>query len=215
MSAGRREQTDAITEFSLHDGGRIEGTGMPLSSDEEYEVLSSTVPAGVAVINTGCTASVVGAATAKRYAVHFRNRGLPQPGEISLPPVQLKGFNRVRSTAQSGLKWLVKSATSDEVCGSAKMAPFLLSQKVLQGMEATKALAANTISSTKHGMSAAKLAPASNGHLLLPLVPEAGGEETFEVCPRQPKKPSEPVESTQVTDSKAPLQKPGGIFRQS
>ena len=135
-------QAATVTEFSYMAEAEPSKSlpSATLSSDDEYEVLSSTVPAGMAVIDTGCTASVIGAATAKRYSEYMRGRGLPEPETVTLPPVQLKGFNGVRSTAQSGLRWLVKigslwgHVTTYVVPG---LAPFLLSRRVLQGMEAT------------------------------------------------------------------------------
>ena len=184
-------QAAAVTEFSYMAVVEVgqEPIAAALSTDDEYEILSSTVPAGMAVIDTGCTASVIGAMTAKRYTEFLRSRGLPEPEAIALPPVQLKGFNGVRSTAQTGLRWLVKigclwgHVTTYVVPG---LAPFLLSRKVLQGMEATLNLADNTITSAKHGLTGVKLSQASNGHLLLPLVPDDEGGDTFEVCPEDP-----------------------------
>ena len=50
-------------------------------------------------------------------------------------------------------------------------APFLLSRRVLEGMQATLDLGKLTITSKKHGMDRVPLKQASNGHLLLPLYP--------------------------------------------
>ena len=73
-------------------------------------------------------------------------------------------------------------------------APFLLSRKVLQGMEATLDLGQCTLSSSKHGFEQFPLQQAANGHLLLPLTPsidqrfqvaeESGSEEA--ACLAQP-----------------------------
>ena len=115
----------------------------------------------------------------------FARRGLPEPVELQLPPVQLKGFNGVKSSTRKGLRWTVMigslwgQITTYVVPGSA---PFLLSRKVLQGMEATLDLGQSTITSAKHGMQELSLAQASNGHLLLPLVPDLEADsESFNV----------------------------------
>ena len=81
---------------------------MPAAPEAECEVLTATIPVGNAVIDTGCTASVVGDETAKRFRDLFLDRGLPHPEEIELPTVQLKGFSGVRSSSSKGLRWTVK-----------------------------------------------------------------------------------------------------------
>ena len=170
-------QSNLISEFSY----MIED--MTVDHDE-YEVLSASVPAGMAVIDTGCTTSVIGSETADRYRTLWLERGIPEPVAVELPPVQLKGFNGVRSVSAKGLRWTVKlgslwgQVTTYVVPGSA---PFLLSRKVLQGMEASIDLGGSTITSDKHNMSRAPLAQAANGHLLLSLVPDAEGEAAFQV----------------------------------
>ena len=179
---GRKEevsmvQSNLISEFSY----MVED--MTVDHDE-YEVLSASVPAGMAVIDTGCTTSVIGSETADRYRTLWLERGIPEPVAVELPPVQLKGFNGVRSVSAKGPRWTVKlgslwgQVTTYVVPGSA---PFLLSRKVLQGMEASIDLGGSTITSDKHNMSRVPLAQAANGHLLLPLVPDAEGEAAFQV----------------------------------
>ena len=181
---GRREdvslvQSELVTEFSY----------MVTTEDaDEHDVYSVTVPAGLAVIDTGCTTSVIGEETAARYTEYFRNRGLPEPVAVTLPPVQLKGFNGLRTATERGLRWTVKlgslwgQITTYMVEGSA---PFLLSRKVLQGMEATLDLGKCTLTSAKHGLHDEPLAQAGNGHLLLPLVPPDEAEDLLAVgdCP--------------------------------
>ncbi|CAE7205276.1 GIP, partial [Symbiodinium sp. CCMP2456] len=177
---GRREdvslvQSELVTEFSY----------MVATEDvDEHDVYSVTVPAGLAVIDTGCTTSVIGEETAARYTEYFRNRCLPEPVAVTLPPVQLKGFNGLRTTTERGLRWTVKlgslwgQITTYVVEGSA---PFLLSRKVLQGMEAKIDLGKCTLTSTKHGLCDEPLAQAGNGHLLLSLVPPDEAEDLFAV----------------------------------
>ena len=58
-------------------------------------------------------------------------------------------------------------------------APFLLSRKVLQGMDATLDLGKGTLTSAKHGMRDVPSHQASNGHLLMPLVPDKGALGEF------------------------------------
>ena len=70
-----------------------------MATEDEYEVLAASMPAGMAVIDTGCTTSVCGTETASRYVQLLADRGLPAPREVELPPVQPKGFNGVKSTS--------------------------------------------------------------------------------------------------------------------
>ena len=178
---------------------------------DEIEVLAVAIPVGMAVLDTGCTASVVGEQTAKDYIEHFRAIGLPEPQHLQLPPVHLKGFNGVKSSTRSGLRWTVKigelwgHVTTYVVPGEA---PFLMSRKVLEGMEATLDLGQSTITSQKHGLERCKLSRASNGHLLLPLVPQAAqAVDTFEAA----SEPSDHVSDNQTADEPAappPLQPP-------
>ncbi|CAE7253172.1 RE1 [Symbiodinium sp. CCMP2592] len=154
------------------------------AAEMEFEIYAVTVPAGQAVIDTGCTTSVIGAETAQRYIEFFRDRGLPEPTPVDLPPVQLKGFNGVRTSSEKGLRWLVKlgqlwgQVTTYLVDGQA---PFLLSRRVLQNMEATIDMGKCTLTSHKHGIFNEPLSQASNGHLLLPLVPPDESEELLQV----------------------------------
>ena len=166
---------------------------------DELEVMSVDIPVGTAVIDTGCTASVIGEETAEKYIEHFVSRGLPAPEPLELPPVQLKGFNGTRSSTRKGLRWTVMigslwgQVTTYVVPGGA---PFLLSRKVLQGMEATLDLGRSTLTSAKHGMLEIKLDQASNGHLLLPLVP--GQAPPGEPCEAHAVEvPQEPIGSPQ------------------
>eukprot|EP00434_Breviolum_minutum_P007464 symbB.v1.2.006586.t1/scaffold387.1/size215482/9 len=64
-----------------------------LPEGSEMEVLLASIPSGYAIIDTGCTTSVIGADTAKRYEKYFVEQGYPPPEAMQLPPVRLKGFN--------------------------------------------------------------------------------------------------------------------------
>ena len=180
---GRREDvslvhTSLVSEFSYMVS--VEEA----AAEDEQEIFAVSVPPGLAVIDTGCTTSVIGEQTAQRYIEFFKARGIPEPTAVSLPPVQLKGFNGVRSSSDRGLKWLVKlgklwgQVTTYLVDGEA---PFLLSRKVLQSMEATIDLGKCTLSSEKHGLKDEPLAQASNGHLLMPFVPTEDYEDLLQV----------------------------------
>ena len=177
---GRKEEVsmvhaDIVTEFAY----MVEGSEGDLS---EYEVLSASIPKGMAVIDTGCTTSVVGQETASVYSALWKERGLPDPVQISLPPVQLRGFNGVKSTSEVGMQWTVRlgclwgQVTTYVVPGKA---PFLLSRKVLEGMQARLDLGKLTITSDKHGLDQTPLAQASNGHLLISLLPDTHPEASF------------------------------------
>ena len=140
------------------------------------DVYLASIPTGMAILDTGCTTSVVGSDTVARYTKHFQACGYPSPVPIVLPPVELKGFNGQTETTTSGLKWTVKlgelhgTVTTYVIAGAT---PFLLSRRVLEGMGAVLDLGSMTITSEKHQMFNQRLPQASNGHLLLPLCPPA------------------------------------------
>ncbi|CAE7319664.1 GIP, partial [Symbiodinium sp. CCMP2456] len=180
---GRKEdvslvQASLVTEFSYMVSAE------DAAPEDDQEIFAVSVPPGLAVIDTGCTTSVIGRRTADRYIEFFKARSIPEPTLVTLPPVQLKGFNGMRSSSDRGLKWTVKlgslwgQVTTYLVEGEA---PFLLSRKVLQSMEATIDLGKCTLSSEKHGLKNEPLAQASNGHLLMPLVPTEDYEDLLQV----------------------------------
>ncbi|CAE7551398.1 RE1 [Symbiodinium necroappetens] len=180
---GRKEdvslvQASLVTEFSYMVSAE------DAAPEDDQEIFAVSVPPGLAVIDTGCTTSVIGRRTADRYIEFFKARNIPEPTLVTLPPVQLKGFNGMRSSSDRGLKWTVKlgslwgQVTTYLVEGEA---PFLLSRKVLQSMEATIDLGKCTLSSEKHGLKNEPLAQASNGHLLMPLVPTEDYEDLLQV----------------------------------
>ncbi|CAJ1350729.1 unnamed protein product [Effrenium voratum] len=142
---------------------------------DEMEVLLNSIPIGRAIIDTGCTSSLIGEDTVEALTKHFISQQVPAPQEVSLPPVELKGFNGHTERATKGLKWLVKLGslwgyiTTYVIPGKT---PFLLSRKVLQGMEATLDMGNLTITSKKHGMIRVPLQQAANGHLMMPLLDE-------------------------------------------
>lgn len=159
-------QSSFITEFSY----MVSATPSDVISEE---VLLTSIPAGYAVIDTGCTTSIIGSETANQLKNHLRVLGWPQPEECSLPPVELKGFNGVIEETTLGLKWSVRigtlwgSITTYVINGQA---PFLLSRRVLEAMGAVLNLASLTFTSSKHGMHDVPLRQATNGHILLPLL---------------------------------------------
>ncbi|CAE7223028.1 RE1 [Symbiodinium sp. CCMP2592] len=175
-------QSEILTEFSY-----MITTEEPALT-EEIEVFLASIPQGNAVIDTGCTSSVIGEKSAKRLAEFLATRGIQGPESLDLPPVQLRGFNGARTTSSKGLRWTIRlgnlwgTVTTYVIPGET---PFLLSRKVLEGMQATLDLGAMTLTSEKHGMIGQPLAQASNGHLLLPLVPEPESG-TFQACSGSP-----------------------------
>ena len=146
-----------------------------LPEGSEMEVLLASIPSGYAIIDTGCTTSVIGADTAKRYEKYFIEQGYPPPEAMQLPPVRLKGFNGSGEETTEGLKWTVRlgeltgNITTYVIPGNA---PFLLSRKIMEGMEGVIDFKKRTLTSTKHGLVDAPLKQASNGHLLLSICPE-------------------------------------------
>ena len=159
-------QSSFITEFSYMVSANF---GDVVSED----ILLTSIPAGYAVIDTGCTTSIIGSETADQLKNHLHVLGWPQPEECSLPPVELKGFNGGIEETTKGLKWSVRigtlwgTITAYVIDGHA---PFLLSRRVLEAMGAVLNLAALTFTSIKHGMQEVPLRQATNGHILLPLL---------------------------------------------
>ena len=159
-------QTSLITEFSY----MVSATSCDVVPEE---ILLTSIPAGYAVIDTGCTTSIVGSETADQLKNHLRVLGWPQPEECSLPPVELKGFNGGIEETTKGLKWSVRIGTlwgTITTYVTDGQAPFLLSRRVLEAMGAVLNLAALTFTSIKHGMQEVPLRQATNGHILLPLL---------------------------------------------
>ena len=195
-----------ITEEAFENSGDSDLQEEPTSGPRlEVDVYLASVPQGYAVIDTGCTSSVIGAETAKRLSQFLMDRGIQGPESLTLPPVQLRGFNGARTTSSQGLKWLVQlgnlwgTVTTYVIPGEA---PFLLSRKVLEGMEASLDLGAMTITSQKHGIAKWPLQQAANGHLLMPLVLD---KPELEVAKLDEDAVSEPqVPEGQIPDTLSP-----------
>lgn len=100
---------------------------------EIEEIYVTSIPEGHAIIDTGCTTSVVGEETAESYTEFFQRSGFPAPQPVELPPVELKGFNGRKEITSKGLQWTVKlgslygNVTTYVIPGAT---PFLLSRKV-------------------------------------------------------------------------------------
>ena len=120
-------QAATVTEFSYMAAAEtnLDVAAPALSTDDEHEVLSSTVPAGMAVIDTGCTASVIGATTAKRYAEFLRGRGLPEL-EAIMEGVRWCSLNSSEWTFLAGEDWPPLGQVTTYVVPC--LAPFLLSR---------------------------------------------------------------------------------------
>ncbi|CAL1126693.1 unnamed protein product [Cladocopium goreaui] len=153
---------------------------VPMSPEE---VLLASVPEGHAILDTGCTTSVVGSETAHCLA----RQDLPPPDECELPPVELKGFKGEKVQTTKGLRWNVKlgdrwgTVTTYVIHGQT---PFLISRRVLEGMQACLDLGQKTITSVPHNMHGVPLKQASNGHFVLPLFDES---KRRDAVPTQPK----------------------------
>ena len=182
----RREDANfAEAEMSSHFAYVVTGNVLALETTS-LDVLLASIPDGCAIVDTGCTTSVIGHETAVRFIQLFQSLGLPAPAQCQLPAVELKGFSGDKKVTTKGLRWTVKignlwgTVTTYVVEGPT---PFLLSRRVLEGMEATLNLGNATISSKKHGMVDVPLKRAANGHLLLPFceVPT-----DFQLCSEPP-----------------------------
>ena len=107
---------------------------------ESLDVLLASIPDGCAVIDTGCTTRVVGQQTAERFSKLFQSLNLPIPKPCELPAVELKGFSGDKRVTTKGLKWPVKIGSLWGTIATYVVegpTPFLLSRRVLEGMEAT------------------------------------------------------------------------------
>ena len=171
-------QTSVMEEFSY----------MVTADGGELEVFLASIPQGYAIIDTGCTTSVIGERTAQELSSFLQSRGYPLPQQVVLPAVELKGFNGKVEKATQGLKWTVRlgslqgNITTYIIPG---VTPFLLSRRVLEAMEAILDLRHHTITSVKHDMHQMPLRQASNGHLLMPLCPIENDLEIAQ-CSLQP-----------------------------
>eukprot|EP00435_Cladocopium_sp_Y103_P055859 s19_g18.t1 len=136
------------------------------------DILLASIPSGFAIIDTGCTTSVIGRDHANRLIDFLQKHQLPLPEHRQLPPVELKGFPGEATSTTEGLVWYVQlgqiwgTITTYVIPGRTA---FLLSRRVLEGMNAQLDLGAKTLTSEKHGISGMVLRQASNGHLLMPL----------------------------------------------
>ena len=136
------------------------------------EILLTSIPMGFAILDTGCTTSVIGQECAERLIEFLKNHQLPLPEEKVLPPVELKGFSGEATTTTRGLIWYVKLGNTWGTISTYVIpgkTAFLLSRRVLEGMDAQIHVGRKTLSSEKHGISEMSLRQASNGHLLMPL----------------------------------------------
>ena len=136
------------------------------------DALLASIPEGHAILDTGCTTSVVGQETSYNLTRFLEAQNLPKPVECELPPVELKGFKGEKIESTKGLRWHVKigdrwgTVTTYVIPGQT---PFLLSRRVLEGMDASLHIGRKTITSEPHNMYEVQLRQAANGHLLLPL----------------------------------------------
>ena len=159
-------------DANFAEAGYVTEFNYMINEGQPLEILLASIPLGCVIIDTGCTTSVVGRETAQELTAMMKQYGFPLPVDVELPPVELRGFSGEKTTTTSGLKWTVKlgslwgTVTTYVIEGRT---PFLLSRRVLEGMQATLDLGAGTISSEKHHMSAVPLKRAANGHLLLPI----------------------------------------------
>jgi hypothetical protein len=136
------------------------------------DALLASIPEGHAILDTGCTTSVVGKETSYNMSKFLEEQHMPPPEECTLPPVQLKGFKGEKIETTQGLRWHVKlgsrwgTVTTYVIPGQT---PFLMSRRVLEGMQACLDLGKKTITSVPHDMHEVPLRQAANGHFVLPL----------------------------------------------
>ena len=85
----RREEAHLAVGSEVNEFNYMVNVQQPPMNDSELDVLLASIPAGIAILDTGATTSVVGAETAAGYAQHFAAQGFPQPVELELPPMEL------------------------------------------------------------------------------------------------------------------------------
>ena len=157
-------ETSFITEFNY----MVEVNTTVLSE----EILLTSIPMDFAIVDTGCTTSVIGQECAERMIEFLKQHQLPLPEEKTLPSVELKGFSGEATTTTKGLVWYVKLGTTWGTISTYVIpgkTAFLLSRRVLEGMNAQIHLGDKTLTSEKHGIQNMALRQATNGHLLMPL----------------------------------------------
>eukprot|EP00435_Cladocopium_sp_Y103_P059192 s521_g21.t1 len=165
--------------------------------------------AGYAIVDTGCTTSVVGQETAKSLTEYFQKHGMPPPDEVKLLAVELKGFHGKTETPTAGLKWTVclgklqGQITTYVIPG---VTPFLLSRRVVEAMEAVLDLQHHTMTSEKHDLHQTPLRQASNGHLLSPLFTPALDLEVAQCDHQQPYEPNTNSDDVSESDSELPVE---------
>ena len=70
------------------------------SQSDELEVYLACIPQGFAIIDTGCTTSVIGGQTAASLSTFLQQHGYPAPQEVALPTV---------SYGTEGFQWQVRA----------------------------------------------------------------------------------------------------------
>ena len=79
------------------------------------DILLTSIPMGFAIVDTGCTTSVIGEECAECMIGFLKQHQLPLPEERFLPPVELKGFSgeaTITTITTKGLVWYVKLGTA-------------------------------------------------------------------------------------------------------
>ena len=183
--SSRREEANLaeaslVTEFNY----------MVEAGEVEEELLLASVPLGFGIIDAGCATPVVGQEVARDLHQHLTRLNIPKPEPCQLPPAELKGFAGQRTVTTDGIRWHVQlgdlwgTITTYVVPGKT---PFLISRRVLEGMQASLDLGRRTITSLKHGFDDVPLMQAANGHLLLPLHAQASDWDSHEIDRNEPK----------------------------
>lgn len=166
---------------------------------QSLDVFLASIPQGYAIIDTGCTTSVIGSETAEQLSEYMSAMGFPSPTPVTMPAVELRGFNGKTESTTRGLKWTVflgklqGQLTTYVIPGQT---PFLLSRRVLESMGAVLNMQNLTLTSEKHGMRDEVLRQASNGHLLLPLCSPCPDLEVAACCATPDDEPNQEASMT-------------------
>lgn len=97
-------QSEVVTQFNYMVTETVSAVDMNSSS---MDMFLASIPQGYAIIDTGCTTSVIGQDAASGMIKFFEENGFPRPQEVTMPAVELKGFNGKTETTTRGLRWMV------------------------------------------------------------------------------------------------------------
>ncbi|CAE7802025.1 unnamed protein product, partial [Symbiodinium sp. KB8] len=158
--------------------------GLVCPEQGEEQACCLVTPPGYAILDTGCTSTLVGSENERlwRAELEKRTRGGLQP-ELSQSDVRFEGING-ETRASYQVRYPVRIGHRDGYVKAAVIpgrAPFLLSIQALRAMGAKLDCAADTL--TVPGMGEVKLKVNSVGHYMIPLLDFPGEQSPSDRVP--------------------------------